>query len=337
MFGMAETLMVAKVARLFIGIGASFAVVGCTKIASVWFSARRFALFVGLMVSVGFSGAAFGLATVTWIISQLGWRLSMFWGGGVALALSFVLFMLVRDYPPAGSVDSADAAAALSAVKEEKLLTGIKEVVRSSQAWIASIYAGLMFVPTLAFGALWGTPFLVEAHNYSRVDAGQLVSLIFIGWAVGAPIYGFVSDKIGRRNPPMLVANLLTLAACIAIIYITDAPVWLMGTLMFALGAFSSGFIVAFAVIRESNRAEITGTAVGFMNMLNTFGGAFFQYLIGKLLDVTATETAITSTGEKIFSLHDYQQALIALPICLGISLIMIVLVKETYCRPVAK
>ena len=82
-FGWSVTIEMAMLGRLLIGFGASFAVVGCTKIASIWFPAKRFALFVGLMVTIGMLGAAFGLSTVNWITTKLGWRESMYaatWG-----------------------------------------------------------------------------------------------------------------------------------------------------------------------------------------------------------------------------------------------------------------
>lgn len=326
-FGSAENLLMAKLGRVFIGVGASFAVVGCTKIASVWFSPRKFALFMGLMISVGFCGYVFGLSFITQIIGKLGWRSAMLWAAGFAALYSVVIFIFVKDNPK-------NPIFVPEIIKEEGVLTGLKEVTSCPQAWIAAIYAGLMFVPTLAFGALWGIPFLVEAHNFSREAAGQLISLIFIGWVVGGPIYGWVSDYMGKRNPPMIFANIATLLTCILIIYITNAPVWLTGALMFLLGFFSSGFIIAFAVMREKNRPEIAGTAIGFINMLNTFGGAFFQYIIGKILDMTANDVIIYENGNKVFSLQDYQTALVSLIVCLGLSLIMVLFVEETYCKP---
>ena len=326
-FGSAESLALAKWGRIFIGVGASFAVVGCTKIASVWFSPRRFALFIGLMISVGFCGYIFGLSFVTQIVSLVGWRTAMLWGAGAGASFAVLLFLVVRDKPRVPIFVP-------QVIKEEGLLVGLKEVASCPQAWVAAFYAGLMFVPTLAFGALWGTPFLVEAHGFSREAAGQLISLIFVGWAIGGPIYGWVSDHMGKRNPAMIFANITTLLVTIAIIYVTNAPLWLTKVLMFSLGFFSSGFVIAFAVMREKNRPEIAGTAVGFMNMLNTFGGAFFQYLIGKILDVTASDVIVTTQGDKIFSLGDYQTALISIIVCLAVSLIIVLFVEETYCKP---
>ena len=86
-------------------------------------------------------------------------------------------------------------------------------------------------------------------------------------------------------------------------------------------------------VAKESNELQISGTAIGFINTINTISVAGLQWIIGKILDVTAPNAIITDVGEKIFSYHNYQIALISIPICLIISLITLFMLKETHCK----
>lgn len=323
LFALADGILLACVGRIFIGFGASFAVVGCSKIAAVWFSPRRFALFMGLMVAVGMFGGAVALAAVSDLINLFGWKQTLFGGAVVSLLISSLLWVFVRDTPPL-MINREQAQ------KSVPILQGLQEVITCPQAWLAAIYAGLMFVPTLAF-ALWGTPYLVEAHGFAQADAGKLTSLVFIGWVFGGPIYGWVSDYIGRRNPPMYFANITTLAVALWLIYGSGYSYTTLAAGMFLLGFFSSGFPIAYVVTREKNRPEISGTAIGFMNTLNTFSAAIFQWLIGWILDLVATDVIITSTGKE-FSLLDYQKALMCIPICLAIAFVALLRVKETYC-----
>ena len=105
-----------------------------------------------------------------------------------------------------------------------------------------------------------------------------------------------------------------------------------MAILMFMLGCCSSGFILAFAVTRENNPAEISGTAIGFINMLNTFSVAFFQYFIGRVLDWTASDITVVG-GERVFSLADYQAALLCIPVCLAVAFFVLLPLHETFCQ----
>lgn len=329
MFAAANSLQVAAISRTLIGIGSSFAVVGCSKIASVWFPSKRFALFIGLMVSIGMLGAAFGLSTVNYILQIFNWRETMYGGGVIALFLSFCMWLIIKDRP-----DSYDNNCEINSDYTEKvpLLLGLKKIITSTQVWIAAIYAGLMFVPTLALGGLWGIPYLVEGHGLSRELAGFLVSLIFIGWVFGGPVYGIVSDHLKLRNLPMYFANLTTLVIVIMLINIKNISIPITSGLMFLLGFCSSGFILAFAVTKEMHDHRLSGTAIGFINTINTFGGAGLQWLIGKILDATTTNIVINADKERIFAYADYKTALVSIPICLIIALIVIFRLKETNC-----
>jgi len=136
LFGLADTIVAACVGRLFMGFGASFAVVGCSKIASVWFPPRRFALFMGIMVAIGTLGAAFGLAAVNPIIENYGWKQTLFGGAVVSFALSAAMWMILRDKP------AVTITAEPVSVKQVPVLTGLKEVIVCKQDWYAAIYAG---------------------------------------------------------------------------------------------------------------------------------------------------------------------------------------------------
>ena len=280
------------------------------------------------------TGAAFGLATINQIISAFAnWRDAMLTGCVVGLALSVLIWLITRDKPVNGGYWLTASEKQNTVVKQISVGRALAEVVLCKQAWYVSIFAGFMFVPTLTFAAMWGVPFLVEAHGFSRDTAGCLAGLVFIGWVFGAPIYGWVSDHIGRRNIPMYFANIATLVISLAIIYGDNLSAISIGALMFLLGFTSSGFIIAFAVMREKNRPEVSGTAIGFINTLNTFlGGAILQPFIGKVLDWVAPAAIETSAG-KIFSLADYRTALLIIPVCLLVSFVMLLLLKETYCK----
>lgn len=324
-FAASLTLWQAKVGRLLIGAGAGFALLTCLKIASQWFPRNRYAFMTGLTVTVGFLGAAVGLSSVAEIVAALGWRESMYWGGVVGLVISVLLWLVVRDKKePINTANSGETLA-----QKQNIIQGLTLIMKSKQTWIASLFAGLMFVPTLAFGGLWGIPFLQEAHGFNRATAGQCASLIYIGFMLGGAFWGFLSDYFRRRNAPMILANICLLAVTLVVIYAQGLPLLAMQSLLFSLGFFGSAFILAFAVIAEISPTHLAATASGFANALNTLWGALAQPLIGKVLDMTV-KAPIIMGGEQVFSLAEYQQAFIALPVCLVISFVFLLFLKET-------
>jgi len=329
LFGAADGLWMAKMGRIFMGVGASFAVVSCSCIAAAWFPVQRFALLTGVMVTVGMLGAVSGLAFMTEVVSDFGWRGTMQGGALIGAIMTALLWIVVRD-----KKKSRTAYPDVAQLKTLNIWQGLKHVMQRPQNWIAALFASLMFVPTLAFGGLWGLPFLVEAHGLEPEVAGKVISLIFVGFACGGPVFGWLSDYWGRRNLPMMVGALAALLICLIIIYSDHLPLPVMSSLLFALGFFSSAFILAFAVIRESNPVAISGTAIGFMNAINTFSGAIAQPIVGKILDLQAVGSE--HVGQAIFSLEQYRTALVSLPASLLLSFILLWALKETYCKPVS-
>lgn len=334
-FGVAESVWLAKIGRILIGAGAGFALLSCLKIISLWFPRQRYALMTGATVTIGFLGAVFGLSCVGKIVEVTGWRATMYWGGFIGILLSILLWWVVKDK------SSKNAIATIEENVEEKIegntlnsgmFDGLKIVLKDSQTWIAALFAGLMFVPTLAFGGLWGIPFLVEAHGFDRTLAGVCISLIYLGWMVGGAFWGFISDYWGRRIAPMMIATLSVLALTSIIIYAQHLSPWVLKALLFGLGFFSSSFILAFALIVEIHPTRLSATVSGFANALNTLWGALAQPFIGWILDIKSV--AVEEGQEKVFSLAEYQDAFLILPICLVISFVILLKLKETYCRP---
>lgn len=330
-FSFAPMLWVAQLGRFIMGIGGSFAVVGCLKLASAWFPANRFALLTGIMVAVGMMGGVFGQAPVAKMVLSFGWRETAMLGGLLGVVLSVVIWLVIADAPFGHFQARTTSLPQARRQSKPWWQCGLFEVMKLPQVWIASIYAGLMFVPTTGFGQLWGVPYFMERFDIEKDVAGSMVSLIFFGWAVGGPLNGWISDRIGRRCLPMAFAALATIFVMSAIIYLPVSALQ-MKILMFCLGLFSSGFILAFSIVREINAPILTGTAIGFINTLNNASGALAQPIIGKLLD-NRWDGKVLADGNPVYTLQMYNDALLFLPICIVIALLLIPFIKETYCR----
>jgi len=206
-------------------------------------------------------------------------------------------------------------------------------IIRNKQSWLISIYSGMAFAPISAFAGFWGVPFLVQSSGLARTTVVWLISFTFVGFAVGSPLAGWISDRIGRRKPLMIMGTFLGMLFLTLLIYSPSLTEESMAALLFLFGFFTSFFFVSFAYMREINDIAASGTAIGFINMFNAIFGALSEPLIGKLLDLGWDH--VSKHGARIFSISDYQTALLALPICMLIALLLQFFIKETFCQPV--
>lgn len=332
LFGSAHTFSVAAAGRFLIGLGSAFAIISCFRVAASWFPNSRFALISCLTVMIGMFGAAGGGLPIAALVQSISWRPSMMFFAVFGFVLAALLWLVVRDKP---DVDANGASHADDyASKQEPLLAGLFKVAAHRQTWICAIYGGLMFAPTIAFGGLWSSTFFVNMHELNLDQASKLTTILYLGWAVGAPLAGGVSDYIGRRLPLMVIGSIGALVAISAIIYIPMLPFGVLALLVALFGFFSSGFFTVFALVKESHPTKRAGTAMGFMNMLNMAGGIILQPLIGFILDKLSN--GVLENGVPVFSKMSYTWAMSTLPICIILAIMLIPFIKETYCKNIA-
>ena len=79
--------------------------------------------------------------------------------------------------------------------------------------------------------------------------------MVPIGWVIGCPLLGYISDKLGRRKPVLIGGALLMLAAGLAAIYVPLAPCRLFGGAV--LGIASGAAMIPFSMMKEVNPAEV--------------------------------------------------------------------------------
>lgn len=322
-FAEAKYLGMAEFGRLLIGLGGAAAVIGTTKFISLWFPANKFALISGLMMTLGMLGAVCAQAPLSLLMNHFGWRGSSLVLAIIGFCIAVAFFIIARD----------------KAVTDEplnqhhnkpKVLHGLADIMKNRHSWTISIYSGLAFAPISAFGGLWGVPYLMQVYHLDKTIIASLTSLIFIGFAIGSPIAGWLSDYIQRRKIIMGFGTFMSLIAICLVLYLPMSEV-LLGVMLFSMGFFTGFFFVSFAHMREMNNPLLSATSIGFINMFNAMCGAFSEPLIGKLLDLGWGH--LTKHGVRFFSLHDYHIALLTLPTCLFVSLIALLITKETHCK----
>lgn len=325
-FAGADTLFMAGVGRFLTGIGAAFAAVNCLKLIANWFPFRQFAFMAGLMMTMAMLGAVGGQAPLAAFIQKMEWRSAIELLGVAGLILALIFWIVVRDKAPDHVREIHIVPTKISFFESIKIIFG------NPQSWWLSIYSGFAFAPVMVFGGLWGVSFITEAFDLTHNLSAQMVSLVFIGFAMGAPVFGWFSDWIGRRRIVMLWGTLLSLIALSLVIYAPSISVYSLAFLLFIFGFAISSFLLCFTMIREINFPLLAATAIGFMNAFDALLGALSDPLTGKFLDLQWDGRMVE--GARVFSVSAYQTVFLTLPIYLLISLLTLLKIKETHCKP---
>jgi MFS family permease len=319
LFATSDSISGAYLGRLLIGAGCAFSWVGTLAVIGQWLPPRRFALFTGMTQFCGMAGAIFGQAPIGVSVTTFGWRptLLVLALGGALLAL--LLWLAVRDRRRPVHV-------------ETHIISGLRSVIKNPQTWLTAAVGMALTGPVLAFAGLWGVPYMTAVYGMEKSAAAASLATIFIGWALGAPLLGWLSDRLGRRKPLLLAGGLLSTGAMLGILYIPNLNLFILQLLFIASGVGGASMILTFATAREHSRPDAVGAAIGVVNMAVVGSGALFQPLIGWLLDVNWSGQQLDN-GVRIYSPEAYAWAFAVLPLAGVLGVLLTLAVHETHCR----
>lgn len=312
LFGYADSVWISALGRVLMGTGAACAFVGSLNLIARWFPPERFAFMAAVAEAVGMMGTIIGSTALAMLLSHYGWRECMMGASVLAVLISILIAVFVRNAPPA-------AAPMENTLRRGRFWQDIMHLAKNKVAWINGIYSGLMFSIVTVFLALWGVPFLMRAHNLNLVHSMLCCNLVFLGVAIGGPIIGWLDGCFRARRAILVSCALASGVLTMLIIYVTALPIFLLSLVMVLLGMTVSTYVLSFAVANEIVPNYLRGTSMGFTNMLSVCTAPIMQPLVGLLLSLMAKHD-ITQHGLHNYSLWDYQVALSILPLACFIA-----------------
>ncbi|MFA5960757.1 MAG: MFS transporter [Tatlockia sp.] len=331
-FAGTNVFWIAALGRFLVGFGSAFAFVGVLKLATIWLPENKLAMVSGLAAALGTIGAMIGDNLLGVLVIHIGWRetvnLTAYFGIGLAILLWFGIRDKKSHQRRSGTVDNF-----------RKSMIDLAVIARNKQVWINGMFGCLVYLPTTVFAELWGIPYLKSAHALTQADADFANSLLFLGFTIGAPLMGYISDRLKRRKLPMFFGATGAGIVMMTILYFPGLQTNHLNALMFMLGLLYSAQCIVFAVGRELSPKEAAGTAMAMTNMIVMLGAMFLQPLVGKLLDVSlaahAKNIPLThlseATLQHLYTAADYQFALSIIPIGIILAAILTFFLKETY------
>jgi MFS family permease len=304
---------VASIGRFLQGAGGVFALIGAIYIATKNFPASVAATLIGATQMFGMAGGAAGQFAVGPAIGGgLAWDRFWIGMGIVGLVIGLCLFVLLPREEETRQPDNW--------MKRAMAAFGV--VFRNPQSTLCGLIAGLLFIPTTIFDMIWGVRFLQEGHGIDYGTAVMRSATVPLGWIVGCPLLGFVSDRLGRRKP-VIIAGALVLLACLAWILYGPTDVLPPYVLGLVAGLASGAAMLPYTVIKEANPPEHGGTATGVVNFINFTFSALLAPVFGGMLQRA-------SGGAAQMELEHYQTAFAPLLVGVAVAIALALLLKET-------
>jgi len=290
LFGLGS-IAAAETGRLLQGAGSAFAFTGAIYMASHGFSDRWLATAVGFTQLAGMLGGFAGQFVVGPLVhGPIGWQVFWLYAGLLLVILGAATLALIPagEQRPSGSVWS--------------IFAPYKVVLTNPQSYLCGIIGGLMFMPTTIGNMIWGVPFR-ETLGMAAAEAATRSSMVPLGWVIGAPLLGYLADRMGLRKPALILGLVIMLIYIVGIIYVPQFVPPYAGGFLFGIG--SGAAMIPYTIIKEVNPDRVKGSATGAMNFLvfslSALLAPAFGFALAKLSGGLALTTATFQKADLIW------------------------------------
>ncbi len=331
LFALSPGFFMAGLGRLLIGGSVAVAFVGLLKLSSSWFPKKFYAFVAGNALSIGLIGAVSAGPPLRFLMDTFNWRWVIFTTGIMTLILGGLIWFIVRDWPQEkGYPGFTDKTSQPGALSIRSIWQNLFKVFKYRNVWLLFIIPGGIVGALLTFSGLWGVPYLISHHELSPGKAASLTSCLLIGWAMGGPIFGWLSDQMGKRKPLYIMGSLFVAVGWALILFNESLSFYQLGIALWVTGFFSGCMIISFAFAAESVPRALSGTVSGLTNMGVMMGPMLLQPVVGKILD--HYWTGGMAQGVRIYSLKAYETGFIPMMAWVVLSVVLLFFTRETHC-----
>jgi len=251
---------------------------------AIWTSGQR----VGMTLAVPLLALAIGM----W-----GWRSALFLQAGfILLFVVPAIWFLTADAPEGMACMGARERDYIIAGREAegRKSTGgrgdLSRLLHNYRFWLMVTYH-FALLATFSGLSTWLPKYLRDARGFDLSRMVLFSALPYLGSFLSSLVFGFLSDRIGRRAA-LCTLSLAGAAASIGLAALvpdptTSALLMVLGMIMWGMGT-----PVYYAIMQRIIPAPIIATGIGIDNGLANFGSAMAPAVVGFLIGATGSYLA---------------------------------------------
>ncbi len=272
--GVANDMFVLIGGRLVQGVGAGAILPATLTIVADLYPPRERGRVQGWLASVWAIAAVGGPVAGAGIVQAFSWRW-IFWINlplGLATAAGFVI-LLKRDQPRASAtIDYLGALLFTLAIA--CLMIALTVSVAPSPGRLAAFSIGAVMFLGLFIAQERRTP-----HPNTPVVAGLALTMVMVGWPVGATFAARAFPRLGLRRPLLAGGVLVPFGAVLLVLVGEQASVWLAGAASLVMGlgmglVSVASLILVQASVGAEQRGGVTASNLFSRNLGATLGAS---------------------------------------------------------------
>lgn len=309
LFPISNSLPLLYLSRILVGIGSSTIYLSLINEIKNTFSSKNFGLMLSVALFVGYMGGIFANAPFVLCVDKFGWREVLLFIGILTAAFS-LLFIFVGMSTEKKKINK----------KVKFNLEPFKKVLQNKHNINLFIFAGVNYGIYYVLQTVIGLKFIEDFCGFSVNTAALILSCMAGLYSVSGPVFAFLSKALYTRKAVFLklVGCLcFSITGLISIFLLFNINTKIIAMLMLILAFSASLSPLLVPLIHDTNKKEITGTAVSMMTCMFYIFVGLFGNLTGILMNVFPPEKM--ANGVLKYNSHSY---LLIFAVLFGLSII---------------
>jgi predicted MFS family arabinose efflux permease len=262
--------------QVLIGVGCAPAFLVCTVFIARHMPAERFAAISGMTLGLGGIGMLMTGTPLAWLIEATSWRMG-FWVLGACAVLAWLLIwgLVHEPAPPAQKKESVRQA-----------IRGFGALFTLPHTLGIVLLASVGYASFISLRGLWLGPLLMQRHDFSLVQSGNVALAMSLASLFGPPLFGRLDPGPPHRRR-WIVGFTLLLAGLFAAFALTHSTlIDVLGPIV--IGLLSGYMVLQYADVRAAYPAAMTGRAMAVFTMAMFLGVAAMQWFTGIVASLAA-------------------------------------------------
>tara|TARA_A100000171_G_scaffold47768_1_gene54294 strand:- start:3232 stop:4500 length:1269 start_codon:yes stop_codon:yes gene_type:complete len=317
-FAYSTSFIMAVFFRFLTGFGCSFGFICLLVSVYDWLPKKNIAFLLGLSQFFGTMGPMLSAGPLE-SLSESGhvnWRHVFTLLSMIGFLISILVFFFVEN--------NHEKTGGFTILKRpEPVLKTLKTLASQAQPWMVALFSAGAYFSIEYLSENEGRNILIS-KNFSPSTSAYVITLAWFSYAIGCPLFGYLSDKLQRRRL-MILLTILTCVVSIVMMMYATTPL-MLGIAFVLLGLGGSGQSLGFATIAEHYKKQYLATALGLNNAIMMIFSSLNAPMISLYIDMIKEP--------EMLRLTDYTHVLTILLFITGATFIASSLfIKETFCK----
>jgi MFS family permease len=209
--------------RLIFGLGAESLIVAITTVIANWFKGKELSFAFGLNLTVARLGSFAALNSPTWARDYYQtWQGPLF----ISVITAIISVIAVIIYV---SLDYQSSRKYQQRIKPQDKIDLRSALKFNRSFWLITLlcvtfYSGIFPFQTFAVKFFIQKHFLTIPEDFARSMGGFLSSLLTLSAMILTPLFGLLTDKIGKRATLMMIGSIMIMPVYLILNYIIVNP-----------------------------------------------------------------------------------------------------------------